>query len=80
MHADDTPHCRCKTWYLYKSRQANNKVEMLKKKKNSKIIGAALAAPAAPVPTPLNISTVLYFFNVQSNVTYPTISGIRHVG
>ena len=28
MHADDTPHCRCKTWYLYKSRQALNKVEM----------------------------------------------------
>ena len=51
MHADDTPHCRCKTWYLYKSRQAINKVEM--QKKTSKIIGAALAAPAAPVPTPL---------------------------
>ena len=58
MHADDTPHCRCKIWYLYKSRQAINKVENVKKKKKtSKIIGVALAAPAAPVPTPLHIDS-----------------------
>ena len=71
MDADDTPHCRCKTWYLYKSRQAINKVEMLKK---SKIIGPATAGPTGPVPTPMlmvsrNRSEPSCFNTVHSHIT-----------
>ena len=35
------------------------RLKCLKEKKTSKIIGAALAAPAAPVPTPLTATVIV---------------------